>query len=440
VSLVRLAPGKPPIYAAAMFLLANFVLVHVVLILALRTPVDDTGLRPIAWFFEGRQGRDSWDSLALGYLHATMLRHAARPLYWHSFFSPQILHKGFQYPPTALLAVSALDAVLGARWHLALGWITWAMIPLTAVSLWRLYEELAARAGLPIGPRPLVALTAVFATLTFYPVMRAYANGQIQAWLNAAFAVAVLGWATERPRVAGASIALACAVKPQLGLLVAWGALRRQWRFLIAWSAVTGALLLASIALYGWPPHVDYLRVLRFLAERGETFYPNQSVNGLLNRWLGNGDVLSWHGSWIAHFPPYDPRVFWATAATSAALVAIGLAGPRSGRGGLIDFCLMGLIATMASPIAWEHHYGVLLPIFTVAFASLARAHAPRKWWVALAACYALTGNCFWVTKRLAGSRFGVLESYLFFGAVMLLILLLKLPTLSARPVPTEQR
>ena len=34
----------------------------------------------------------------------------------------------------------------------------------------------------------------------------------------------------------------------------------------------------------------------------------------------------------------------------------------------------MGLIATMASPIAWEHHCGVMLPIFTVAFASLALA------------------------------------------------------------------
>jgi hypothetical protein len=423
----------------ALFLIANFVIVHAVVILVLRTPVVDTGVLPIAWFFEGRQGRDSWDSMALGYLHAAAPHRTERPFYWRTFFNPQILHKGFQYPPTALLVASALQAVLGARWPAALGWITWAMIPVTAVLLWKLYEALAARAGLPIGPRPLVALTAVFATLTFYPVMRAYANGQIQAWLNAAFIVAVLGWATKRPRVSGASIALSCAIKPQLGLFVAWGALRRQWPFVMAWGAVAAALLLASIALYGWEPHAAYLGVLRFLAQRGEAFYPNQSVNGLLNRWLGNGDVLSWHGSWIEHFPPYDARVFGATVATSAALVVIGLAGPRGERGGVIDFCLMGLVATVASPIAWEHHYGVLLPMFAVAFTTLARARAPRRWWVALATSYILASNCFWVTKRFAGSRLGVLESYLFFGAVMLLILLLKLPMLANASPATEE-
>ena len=30
--------------------------------------------------------------------------------------------------------------------------------------------------------------------------------------------------------------------------------------------------------------HIDYLRVLSYMAERGEAYFPNQSVNGLLNR------------------------------------------------------------------------------------------------------------------------------------------------------------
>ncbi len=431
--------GKPPIHAVAAFLIANFVLVHAVLILALRVPIEDTGVLPVAWFFDGRQGRDSWDSMALGYLHATTPHRTDRPFYWRTFFSPQIVRKGFQYPPTALLVVSGLDAVLGARWDAALGWITWAMIPLTALLLGALYEALAARAGLPSGPRLVVALTAVFATLTFYPVMRAYANGQIQAWLNAAFTAAVLGWATGRPRASGAAIALGCAVKPPLGLFVAWGALRRQRRFVMAWATVAAALLVASIALYGWEPHVEYLGVLGFLGRRGEAFYPNQSVNGLLNRWLGNGDVLFWRQPWIEHFPPYEPRIFWTTVATSVALVTIGLVGPRAGRGGVIDFCLMGLVATMASPIAWEHHYGVLLPVFAVALVALAHARAKRRWWIALATCYVLASNCLWVTRRLAGSRLDFLESYLFFGATMLLILLSRLPRLPG-PGATEER
>ena len=199
--------------------------------------------------------------------------------------------------------------------------------------------------------------------------MRAYANGQMQTWLNALFAVAVWCWATGRRRTVGVLLALSCAVKPQLGVFLLWGLIRRQWGLVSAFAATGVALLGVSVALYGWGPHVEYLGMLRFLGERGEAFFPNQSVNGLLNRWLFNGDILSWKQPWVDHFPPYDARIFWATMASSVVLLALALAPPREGpaRAGLVDFCLMGLAATMASPIAWEHHYGVALPIFVVA-------------------------------------------------------------------------
>jgi hypothetical protein len=38
-----------------------------------------------------------------------------------------------------------------------------------------------------------------------------------------------------------------------------------------------------------------------------------------------------------------------------------------------------------------------------------------------LALAYVLIGTCFWVTRRLYDSRWNVLESYLFFGALVLL-------------------
>jgi hypothetical protein len=43
-----------------------------------------------------------------------------------------------------------------------------------------------------------------------------------------------------------------------------------------------------------------------------------------------------------------------------------------------------------------------------------------ERW--AIAAAYVLVANCFWVTKALAGSRLNVLESSLFFGAIVLLV------------------
>jgi hypothetical protein len=82
----------------------------------------------------------------------------------------------------------------------------------------------------------------------------------------------------------------------------------------------------------------------------------------------------------------------------------------------------MGLAATMASPIAWEHHYGVGLPVFVVA----ERAVSGRYGRFALAVAYVLVANCFWITKALAPSRLNVFESYLFFGAVTLLVLLVR--------------
>jgi hypothetical protein len=421
----------------ALFLIASFVGVQG-LVTLLGARYEDTGLLPIVWFAEGRQGRDSWDPMAQAYLQATTPHPAERPFYWRTFFNPHLLRKGFQYPPTALLVVSALEAVAGERWPEALRWITWAMVPITALFVWLLYEALRPR-PVPGGrDRWLALLAASVATLTFYPVMRAYANGQIQSWLNALFAVAVWCWATGRRGTAGALLALSCAVKPQLAVFVLWALIRRQWRFLAAFLAVGTALLATSVALYGWAPHAEYPALLRFLAEHGEAYFPNQSVNGLLNRWVFKDYALYWRQPWIDHFPPYDARVFAATAVSSLVLLAIALLPPRGGpaRAGVIDFCLMGLAATMASPIAWEHHYGVALPIFAAAYLVCAAGSAATR--AALAAAYIVVGNCFWVTKALAASPLSPLESYLFFGAIVLLTVLVRCRgrLAAAEPIP----
>jgi len=408
----------------AVFLIATFLGVQALVLLGLRGRYEDSGLLPIAWFAEGRQGRDSWDPIAQAYLHATTPHRMERPFYWRTAFSRQVLRKGFQYPPTALLVVSTLDGVLGARWPDALRWITWAMVPATAALVWRLHARLRPPIGLAPSDRALGALVALFATLTFYPVMRAYANGQMQTWLNALFAAAVWCWAGGRRRGAGVLLALSCAVKPQLGVFLLWGLIRRQWGFLAAFAITGLAVLGLSVVLYGWGPHVEYLGMLRFLGERGEAFFPNQSVNGLLNRALFNGDILFWKQPWVDHFPPYDARIFWATVASSVVILGLALVPPREGPagGGLADFALMGLAATMASPIAWEHHYGVALPIFVVA----ERVVSGRAARLALAASYVLVASCFWITKALAASRLNVLESYLFFGAIILFVLLVR--------------
>jgi hypothetical protein len=171
---------------------------------------------------------------------------------------------------------------------------------------------------------------------------------------------------------------------------------------------VTAGLALA-IGEYGLANHVDYLEGLSYLARHGEAFYPNQSVNGLMNRLWSLEDPGRYNNlDWREHsFPPYNPWVHATTLATSAILVAACFLRRRR-EVGAVDVCIVLLTATLASPIAWEHHYGILLPIYAVLLPAVLREPAPAtKLFVLLAA-----------------TPYNVAQSYLFFGAIAVLVLL----------------
>jgi len=189
--------------------------------------------------------------------------------------------------------------------------------------------------------------------------------------------------------------------------------------------------LVASIALFGLANHLDYLSTLQFLASRGEAFYPNQSVNGLLNRLLLNGDSLTWSGT---QFPAYQPMIYLGTLLSSAVLIlaALFVRGRQTDKGGLLDFMTAALSFTIASPIAWEHHYGILPPIFVaLLFALLAGRTTGRRWgfWVVLAVSYVLAANFFPITNLAAAGPFNFLQSYLLFAGLATLWLLYRVPT-----------
>ena len=93
------------------------------------------------------------------------------------------------------------------------------------------------------------------------------------------------------------------------------------------------------------------------------------------------------------------------------------------------------LIATMASPIAWNHHYGILLPIFVLLWFG-GYAWKGSAWATALVAIsYAGVSNVFappaFVLESTAWKA--LLATYLFYGAILALILLLNLKQGKAR-------
>jgi hypothetical protein len=412
------------------FWLGSFVLVNVLLILALHTAWSETVLHPVSWFFQARQGGDSWRPMGQALDHLA-LPEARKSLYDRMFFSARVKHKGFQYPPTSLLPLSAARALFGERWLDAIEWITWASVPALAFFVGAIHQHTAfdaagggAETGSPSRGSAIRWGLLVFAmTLTFYPAIRAYRNGQAQAWINTLFAAALWLWLRGRPVGAGVLAAVLCAIKPQYAIVGLWAALRGHRRFVAGWAAAGVALLGLSVGLYGVAPHLEYLRVLRYIARRGESFYPNQSVNGLLNRLLGNGD----NATWMDAFPPPHPWVYAGTLISSALLIALALLWrpARTGTEGTADFLGIGLTCTLASPIAWEHHYGILLPIYAWLYPVLSdRPVLGRATVAVLALSYVVASNSFMAANRLAETPFNVLQSYLLAAGLLVLALL----------------
>jgi hypothetical protein len=151
----------------------------------------------------------------------------------------------------------------------------------------------------------------------------------------------------------------------------------------------------------------------------------NNSVNGILNDVLGTANRLVWDGM---GFPPYNPVVHLGTVAATIVLI-LGALWPwrKATLNGVMDFQFAALAFTMASPIAWEHHYGVVAPILATIFCLVAATpdSSQRKWQlIALAGLYVLSATC--VTSNLykIPTTLNWALGYLFFAGIGVLAML----------------
>ena len=392
----------------------------------------ETVLDHTAQLLEGEGSDDSWGAMKDALTH--FYKKPGVPVYSEVFFKNG---SRFQYPPSSLFALMALELagednvrtkedMPDSPYPFVNDVIGWLFILMSFASAAALLEiGLAARFGDEARSfRALRIITVACLTLTFYPVVKAYTLGQIQVWINGFLALALLLWALGRKAGSGALIGAVCLLKPHYGLFVVWAALRGEWRLLFGCLIVASAGLAAAAAVFGVANHLDYLRVLSFLSERGEVYYPNHSINGLLNRLMAlkapqDFVILEFDAG---KFAPYTPLVYWGTVASSALILGAALLHRRKNYGsdGLLDFATMALSLTMASPIAWEHHYGILLPIFALLAARIARP-ASLAW---LAFAYALAATYIQAAQLLARTPFNPLQSYLLFAGLAVLIAL----------------
>jgi hypothetical protein len=387
------------------------------------------------WLFTDELGDDSWRPMKLAYDHWVESQGQSL-LYSDLLLTSKVK---FQYPPTALLLTEFIEtndiSLLGfttATTFVFLLIMAASVIGLTFYS----YKEYKAP-QLSILEKIGVGVLLIFLLFTFYPAMKAGSLGQIQVWLNAIFALAILCFMAGYEIAAGILLGLMASIKPQYALFIIWGALRGNKRLAIA-MILTGAIgVILGMREFGFVMYVDYLRGLSFLAQHGESFYSNQSFNGLIGRLysLRSPEVfnnLTWRGY---YFPPFSKAIYALTLTSTIAILAIALIKTKSQsrESQIADFLLMGLGATMASPIAWEHHYGILFSIFVCLWLILWFGNSSLKSiWVKIAFvfCYLVAANVIPFTKFLANSYLNVLQSYLFLAAcgVFILLLLIKHP------------
>lgn len=377
-------------------------------------------------YHEGVIDGDSWRPMVLALEHVK--KFPQRPVY-DEFFEKGVK---FQYPLTSLLLFDLPERVLGVPYDLMvyfLRLITFLSVFMIAyicskILLETLRQDAFKKFEIPPSENLISFSLILVLTILFYPIYKGYQLGQIQPILTLLSTIVILYWQRDKKKQAGVILGLICLIKPQLGLLFLWAIIRKQWKMVTSGVIVMSIFGVISLAFYGFNNNFDYLRILSFLSDRGEAFYANQSVNGLMHRLLFNGSNLVWDST----FPPYSPIVHRATLISSAILILSGLFwNYKQKKPHVLDLCIMILCATMASPIAWEHHYAVLFPIFIIMSPFALYYYYDKKNWViaVMAVGYVLTSLYFEITKSLAETIFNVAQSYLFIGAFIILILLL---------------
>jgi alpha-1,2-mannosyltransferase len=395
------------------------------------SPIDLTNLSAIRSMVHGLlnssgQG-DSWVPMrqALTILHNDQ----SQRLYETLFFARTVR---FQYPLTSLVPLEFLS-LFGLESVRALNLLNFAIYCLNAAAAgtlaWLLFSKPSAVPGqvnraVAIVPAAVIAVLAIVATLTFYPVLRAMVLGQIQVWIDALLTLAVIFWLVDRRLLAGICVGFACTIKPQFALLLIWGLLSRQKAFSAGIIAVSVPISFLSLLLYGLHNNITYLDVLAFLSKHGESFFANNSVNGILNGYFSPNDSHIWDASGLT---PFVPIVYAGTLVASVVAVGAILIPPLLDRNVMPSPVSLGVAATctvIGSPVAWEHHYGILLPFYLVGLRdafSLPSSNGRTIIFIILSLSWICVANIIPFVLLAGNTPFSFLQAHCFFGALLLL-------------------
>lgn len=413
--------------------LARFVLFDLVLILLLMPFSLDWRENAILYSIKFiaflQQHDDSWGPMfkALQYLH----ENHAESIYSHLFLNEKIK---FQYPLTSLLPLLFIEHLTSDR-HIQLlilnilSWVATITTIIFALKIFKLSSDRFLNEPKADGKdRVFRVFLLLVMGVTFYPAIKPHVIGQIQVFINCFFTLSVWFWLKRQQSIAGVFVGMMLLIKPQYLLIAVWGLLRKKYSFMLTLLSVCIVGFACSIFLFGLSNNFDYFIVLRSISRTGESFYFNQSMNGLLNRLLFNGNNLSFE---INSFPPYNSIIYLGTLLSTFFLILsallVGFIRPGL-HGDVRDFMIITLSCTIASPVAWEHHYGILLVIYAFLFPYVIRQSIfGRITMPIFILSYVLSSNYWGIANRLAYVPIlNVLQSHLFVAALIILVFLYK--------------
>lgn len=239
------------------------------------------------------------------------------------------------YPPFA--AIVMLPLALGPEWVWRLLWI--------ALLVWA-QQSVLRRCGVPRGwTLGLVGATALVAV---EPLRTTLGYGQVNTLLMALVVLDLLPDRPGRRWPRGVGIGVAAAVKLFPALFGVFALFARRAR--MAWTSAAAfavATLLGVVVL----PH-ESLRFWTFQIPAGTSgpqYVGNQSLQGLTTRFFGEGPI---------------GRGLFAVLALTVVVLAIlvarywWLTGHK-----VFALSLVGLATSLASPLAWTHHFVWVLPL-----------------------------------------------------------------------------
>jgi alpha-1,2-mannosyltransferase len=359
------------------------------------------------------------------------------PVYEALHFSGMMKH---QYPPTIFVLYWPLAFVSQATYSSILDVFSRSVFILGAfltILIFELSWKMASPDGNPVwvtqADKILGRFSLFVVIIFFYPYQISLHQLQAQTMITTIFILLLFFELSGKPelisgRLGGLLMGIAASLKPQYGLYAVWGLIRRKFSFAVVLISVAALVGIATILMFGWGNTATfYFRVLPDLSKRGEAYFPNQSMNGLLNRLYTQGMNVEYS---YTEYPPEYPVVVWGTRVALVILVGIGLLTKRSqahnGLARALDLAFVGLAFTMAGTIAWEHYYGVLIAISAVLLPVLI-FQPGREGWIlpAFVTSFLMVGVRWWQTMAFADHGvLTILQSNIYIGALLLLGLL----------------